>query len=156
MCSWCLTLRLLPGLSACVFILACLYCMYGLFNACLPLCLAACYKCLSLSLILCLLAGLCICLPLCKPTAFPGLCLWLPLCLPASIPVSLTGPTYLRFCTFSERLLGLWLGICKGWTLIQSFYNCQAYHTWWRWAFLWHTWSINSLPCFLTLIPDQL
>ncbi len=43
-----------------------------------------------------------------------------------------TWPTFLRFCTFCERLLGPWLGICEGWTLMQSFYNGQAYHTWWR------------------------
>ncbi len=53
-------------------------------------------------------------------------------CLPTSISLCFTWSTYLGCCTFCELLLGLWLGICEGWTLMQSFYNGQAYHTWWR------------------------
>ncbi len=82
---------------------------------------------------------------------FECLCLCLPPCLPASLPACPTGTKNLMFCTFSVRLLGLKLGICEGWTLIQSFYNCQAYHTWWRWAFLSHIGAVNSLPVYAHL-----
>jgi hypothetical protein len=121
-------------------------------SASLPFCnfLTCCYptslpQCLPLSLLLCLPLYMPASMSISQPTALPAL---KPTAMPAfvySMPASM--PACFRSCpsngtVHTSGLLGLWLGICEGWTLIQSFYNCQAYHTWWRWAFF-----ITHLHC---------
>ncbi len=53
-----------------------------------------------------------------------------------------------RFCSFSARLLGLWLGVCEGCTLIQAFIIAKLITTDDDWAFLQypiiHSFFINS------------